>query len=162
EKAYYLCSVADKVYVNPKGAVEYNGMTAQYMFFKTLLQKIGVEPQVFYEGKFKSATEPFRLDSMSKENKYMTGILLNDIQDRTTKNIAVSRDIPVNKLDSINKNFLVHTAYDAKRYGLVDDDEFEDDVFDYIRHQLHIGEKDKISFIPIEKYLKTPSQDTNT
>lgn len=114
EKAYYLCSVADKVIVNPKGIVEFNGMSAQYMFFKGLLDKVGVQAQVFYDGKFKSATEPFRLDSMSKENELMTLTLLNDVHGKVMKNIAESRKIGIGQLDSINNNLLVQNASDAK------------------------------------------------
>jgi protease-4 len=154
EKAYYLCSVADKVIVNPKGVVEFNGTNAQYVFFKRLLDKIGVQPQVFYDGKFKSATEPFRLDSMSKENELMTFELINDIHKRLIQNVSESRNLGVELTDSINNNMLVQNARDAKTYGLVDEVWFDDQVRDYFKQQLKLEKKDKINFVTLSKYMK--------
>ncbi|MBK6483449.1 MAG: signal peptide peptidase SppA [Chitinophagaceae bacterium] len=156
EKAYYLCSVADKVVVNPKGVVEFNGMSAQYMFFKGLLDKVGIEAQVFYDGKFKSATEPFRLDSMSKENELMTHVLLNDVQDKVMNTIAASRKIERTQLDSISNNLLVQNSWDAKKYNLVDEVWFEDEVRDYLKTQLELKESDKIEQVTLGKYLSVP------
>jgi len=158
ERTYYLCSIADKVFVNPKGSIEFNGMNVQYMFYKHLLEKIGVEPQIFYDGKFKTATEPFRLDSMSRENKIMTRALLDDIHSHVMEKIATSRNIPLAQLDSINNNFLVHTAFDAVKYHIADSAYFIDQVQSYIKRQLKIGEKDKINFIDLEKYMSAPGK----
>jgi protease-4 len=158
EKAYYLCSVADKVIVNPKGVVEFNGMSAQYMFFKKLLDKAGVQMQVFYDGKFKSATEPFRLDSMSKENELMTKTLLDDVHDKVIRNISESRKISVQQLDSVNDNLLVQNAPDAKTYGLVDEIWYDDQVRDYLKDQLKLEKTDKIEFVSMEKYMGVPGK----
>lgn len=158
EKAYYLCSVADKVILNPKGVVEFNGMSAQYPFFKGLLDKVGIQAQVFYDGKFKSATEPFRLDSMSRENELMTMTLLKDVYDKVMRNIAESRKIGILQLDSINNNLLVQNARDAKSYGLVDETWFDDQVRDYLRAQLKLGEDDKILMVSLTKYLTVPGK----
>ncbi|MEO6166158.1 MAG: signal peptide peptidase SppA, partial [Chitinophagales bacterium] len=158
EKAYYLCSVADKIIVNPKGLVEFNGMSAQYPFFKGLLDKVGVQAQVFYDGKFKSATEPFRLDSMSKENELMTLTLLNDIHDKVMKNISESRKIGRAPLDSVNYNLLVQNASDAKKYGIVDEVWFEDQVRDYLKEQLELEGKDKIEMVTLADYLTVPGK----
>ncbi len=156
EKAYYLSCVADKVVVNPKGVVEFNGMSAQYMFFKGLLEKVGIEAQVFYDGKFKSATEPFRLDSMSKENELMTQVLLQDVQGKLMSNIAASRKIGRAQLDSISDNLLVQNSWDAKKYNLVDEVWFEDEVRDYFKAQLELGATDKIEMVTLGKYLGVP------
>ncbi|MBA2407962.1 MAG: signal peptide peptidase SppA [Chitinophagales bacterium] len=153
EKAYYLCSAADKVALNPKGIVEFNGLNANIMFFKNLLDKVGVQAQVFYDGKYKSATEPFRLDSMSNENQLMTSVLLNDVYDKVMKSIAETRKINLSTLDSINDNLLVQTAGDAKKYGLVDEVWFEDEVRAYLKSQLDLKEDDEINMISLEKYM---------
>lgn len=162
EKSYYLCSVSDKVFVNPKGGIEFNGFNAKYTFYKHLLDKVGVEPQIFYDGKFKTATEPFRLDSMSRENKLMTQALLDDVQTHLINKISESRKIPVTILDSVNNNFLIHTAYDAVRYGIADNNYFVDQVYDYMRRQLKIGAKDKINFISLAKYMSVPAKSTGS
>lgn len=163
EKAYYLCSVADKVILNPKGVVEFNGMSARYPFFKGLLDKVGVQAQVFYDGKFKSATEPFRLDSMSRENELMTIALLKDVHSKVMKDIAESRKIGILQLDSINNNLLVQNAADAKKYGLVDEIWFDDQVRDYLKKQLELTESDKVDMVSLTKYLSVPGkkQDVN-
>lgn len=163
EKAYYLCSVADKVILNPKGVVEFNGMSARYPFFKGLLDKVGIQAQVFYDGKFKSATEPFRLDSMSRENELMTITLLKDVHSKVMKDIAESRKIGILQLDSINNNLLVQNAADAKKYGLVDEVWFDDQVRDYLKKQLELTESDKVDMVSLTKYLSVPGkkQDVN-
>src|SRR5690606_29809813 len=79
QKAYDLASVADKIYLNPMGVVEFSGLNSELMFLKGMLEKLEVEPQIFYAGKYKSATEPLRLDKMSDANReqiteYMNGI----------------------------------------------------------------------------------------
>ena len=158
EKGYYLASIADKVIVNPKGIIAFNGMSAQYPFFKELLNKVGVQVQVFYDGKFKTATEPFRLDSMSKENEFMTITMLDDLHNRMLTNIASSRNMSFQKLDSINDNLLVQTAFDTRTYGLSDKVWFEDQVRDYIKEELKLKEKDKIEFVTLAKYMKVPGK----
>ncbi|MDX2048232.1 MAG: S49 family peptidase, partial [Chitinophagaceae bacterium] len=64
QKAYYVSNVSDRIYCNPKGMVDWRGFAVEYMFFKNLLKKLEIEPQVFYDGKYKSATEPFREEKM--------------------------------------------------------------------------------------------------
>ncbi|HEY4147993.1 MAG TPA: S49 family peptidase, partial [Chitinophagaceae bacterium] len=66
QRAYYVASVADKIYCNPRGGVDWKGFSIQYLFFKQALEKLEVEPQIFYAGKFKSATEPFRAEQMTE------------------------------------------------------------------------------------------------
>jgi len=162
ERTYYLNSVADKVFLNPKGELEFNGMNAQYMFFKHLLEKIGVEMQIFYNGKYKTATEPFRLDSMSTPNKIMTRALLDDIHSHTISKISASRNIPVAQLDSINDNMLVRSPNDAVKYKIADSTYFVDEVNSYIKNQLHIGPKDKINFISLTKYMNVPGKSSGS
>ena len=82
QKAYYVANVADRIYCNPKGGLEWKGFALQYMFFKQTLDKIGIEPQIFYAGKFKSATEPFRTDHMTDANRLQSSVFLNDLYSR--------------------------------------------------------------------------------
>ncbi len=156
QKGYYVASVADKIFLNPQGLVEYKGLGTQIMFFKGLLEKLGVEVQVFYDGKFKTATEPFRYDKMSEPNKVMTLSLLNDIQTHFQQKVSASRNIPVTLLDSIANNLLIHDSKTAKSYGLVDDIYYDDEVQQYITGQLKLEKKDKINFISLSKYNQTP------
>lgn len=86
-----LHSVADSVYLNPNGMVEFLGMVAQVTFFTGLLEKLNIEPMIFYAGEFKSATEPFRLTSMSDENKEQINAILEDLYANFLMNVSESR-----------------------------------------------------------------------
>lgn len=156
QKGYYVASVADKIFLNPQGLVEYKGLGTQIMFFKGLMEKLGVEAQVFYDGKFKTATEPFRYDKMSEPNKIMTLSLLNDVQNHFQQKISEARNLPVTLLDSIANNLLIRNSGTAKSYGLVDNIYYDDEVQQYIADQLKIEKKEKINFISLNKYNQTP------
>jgi protease-4 len=82
QKAYYVAGVADKIYCNPKGDVEWKGFAAEMMFLKGALDKLEIQPQIFYAGKFKSATEPLRADRMTDANRLQLTELLGDFYNR--------------------------------------------------------------------------------
>ena len=77
--SYFISAVADKVYINPAGMMDWSGFNADLAFLKGTLDKLEIQPQIFYAGKFKSATEPFRTDKMTPENKLQTAAWLNDL-----------------------------------------------------------------------------------
>src|SRR5688572_18683094 len=91
EAAYYLASAADKVYLHPEGEIEFNGLTAEIGFYKNLLNKLEIKPQVFRVGEFKSAVEPFLLDKMSAENRTQLQEMVNSIYDHVLTQISESR-----------------------------------------------------------------------
>ncbi|MDH5476213.1 MAG: S49 family peptidase, partial [Cyclobacteriaceae bacterium] len=93
ESAYYLASVADNIYLHPHGEMEFNGISANLIFFKRALDKLGIEPQIFRVGDFKSAVEPFLREDMSDENRLQVSSYLNAINDNIIENVASSRDI---------------------------------------------------------------------
>ena len=93
QSAYYVCSVADKIYCNPKGAIDWRGLSLQMVFLKGTLDKLEIEPQIFYAGKFKSATEPFREKQMTEPNRIQTTEILNDIYAHFLARIAEARKI---------------------------------------------------------------------
>ncbi len=162
ERAYYLASVADKVFVHPQGFIEFNGFNVQYVFFRRMLEKFGVEPQVFYAGEYKTASEPFRLDSMSQANEMMTSSLLNDIYGHCLHQISRSRLRPVEQLDSINRHFVVRTAYDALRYGLADSMLYRDQVISYLKQRLGVEEEKELPFVSLTQYLNVPHPNRKT
>lgn len=155
QKAYYLASAADKIYVNPSGVVEFKGIAASISFYKELLKKIGVEVQVFYDGRFKTATEPFRNDSMSTANKQMTTELINNVWKNYLTEISATRKISVDSLNSIADLLLVRDANTAKQTGLVDDVLFEDQVLDMISDKLKMDHSKKIPMVSLNKYKST-------
>lgn len=90
---YYLCSVADKVLLNPQGGIDWHGLAAQPMFVKDLLAKVGVKMQVVKVGAYKSATEMFTGDKMSDANREQTTAYINGIWQNVTREVGASRHL---------------------------------------------------------------------
>ena len=120
ESAYYLASAADKIYLNPEGELEFNGLTAEVSFFKRLFDKLEIKPEVFRVGEFKSAVEPFLLEKMSPENRLQLTEMINSIYDHVLDRVAEARKIPSEKLNEIADKMLVRNAKLALEHGLVD------------------------------------------
>ncbi|MEJ8757445.1 signal peptide peptidase SppA [Pontibacter sp. H259] len=154
EKAYYLASVADKIYVNPLGTPEFNGMSSEVYFFKGTLEKLDIKPQIFKVGEFKSAVEPFFLDKMSEPARLQMTSFLNSINDYQLRNIAKSRNKTYAELKNISDNLLVRDANDAKKYGLITDVGYYDEAISYIKKKAGIKEDDKLELIALAKYKK--------
>jgi protease IV len=166
---YYLASVADKVFLHPLSGVmsgiDFKGMGVVMPFYKGLLDKLEVKPQIFYAGKFKSATEPFRLDKMSDENRLQMRTLINEFYGITLQDIAASRNIPVSELRNIADNMLLRTPQDALKYKMADSLLYRDQVISFIKNKIGVEDKKKIPFVSLEKYADTldkePSSDDN-
>lgn len=154
QKAYYIADVADKFYANPSGFVEWSGFSVDYAFLKGTLDKLEIEPQIFYAGKFKSATEPFRTDKMTDANKLQTTVWLNDLYNDFLVKASEARHIDTAALHSLANNGTIQTAKDALDNKLVDGLKYDDQVKDEIKTNLGLGKYDKINFISINKYYK--------
>ena len=152
QKGYYLASVADEIYINPVGFMDLSGFRTELMFFKGMLEKLEIEPQVIYCGKYKSATEPLRLEKMSDENREQISYVINDLYGRFIKNISESRNLPEAVVDSIADNLLVRDADDAVMLRLVDGTLYFDEVLDKLKEKTGIGEKEKVKLVNIQKY----------
>lgn len=157
EGAYYLASAADKIYLNPEGEIEFNGLTIEISFFKRLFDKLEIKPQIFRVGEFKSAVEPFILEKMSPENRLQLTELANSIYGFTLQRIGEARNIPAEKLKEISDKMLVHSAAEAKQYGLIDELYYKDQLIDELKSRLSISKSDDIKFIKYNKYRKTYS-----
>lgn len=121
EGAYYLASVADKVYLNPEGELELNGLNANVTFFKGMLDKFGIEAQIFRVGEFKSAVEPFMRKDLSEANELQLKELLNGLNNTMLQDIATSRAIALERLNDISDKMEARESEDAKNLKLVDD-----------------------------------------
>lgn len=155
ESGYYLSSVADEVYLNPLGAMEFNGLSSEMVFMKGLFEKIEIEPVIFRVGEFKSAVEAFTLDKMSEENRLQTESYLKDLNDHFLAHIAESRSIGVERLGEINSQMLVRDIKDAVDLGLIDGLWYDDQVKDLLRDKLGLNEDDDIASINIANINKT-------
>ena len=162
QRAYYVANLADKVYCNPKGGLEWKGFALQYMFFKQTLDRLGIEPQIFYAGKFKSATEPFRTDKMTEANRLQSSVFLNDLYNRFLTETAAARNIDTATLHQYAATMAIQTAADAVKYKLADGAKYDDEVKSEIKQKLGIGENDKINFIVAGKYAKAVNYKTGT
>ncbi|WP_268035438.1 signal peptide peptidase SppA [Algoriphagus sp. PAP.12] len=140
EGGYYLASVADEIYLNPLGGIDFNGLSSDAVFFKGLFEKIGVKPEIFRVGEFKSAVEPFILDKMSDANRLQTQFFLDDINNEMLKSVAESRGISLDSITLINDQMLVRRPADAVTYHLANSLKYEDEVHAILREKLGIEE----------------------
>ncbi len=152
--AYYTASAADKIYCHPQGGVEWKGFTITTMFFKNLLDRLDIEPEIFYAGKFKSATEPLRATSMTDANRLQTTAWLNDVYDEVTKAIAISRKKDTGYIRQLANTAAIRSAADAIKYGLCDGAIYEDEVQDLMRKSLQLKSEVDINFVSISKYFR--------
>jgi protease-4 len=149
---YYLASLADKIYLTPTGEMLFNGTSAQPMFYKGLLDKVGVEIQVVRHGKFKGAVEPFIKDHLSDENKLQIRKYKESVYNTWMNNVATDRKINPEDLFALAYDMKVHSPEDAKNYKLVDELAYADEVDKAIQDKLGITEKDKINYVSYSKY----------
>jgi protease-4 len=152
QKAYGVASIADKIYVSPHGYLEWSGYSVELAFLKGTLQKLGIEPQIFYAGKFKSATEPLRATEMTAENKFQTSVWLNDLYNDFLQKTAEVRNVDTATLHQLANTGAIQTAGDAVHYKLVDAARYDDEVKDEIKSKLGIGKYDKINYISVNSY----------
>jgi protease-4 len=160
QKAYYVGNIANKIYCNPKGGVEWKGYSLDYVFFKQALARLDIEPQIFYAGKFKSATEPFREDKMSEPNKVQSLEFLSYLYNTLLLKTSQARGIDTATLHAYANNFSIQTANDALKYRLVDGVKYDDEVQAELKGLLDIKKEDKINFVPIGKYEKAVNYKT--
>lgn len=156
QKGYYLATAANKVFLNPQGGMELKGLSSQIMFYKNMLDKFNIEVQIFRHGKFKSAIEPFMLDKMSDANRAQIETYLGALWNQMTLGISKTRNVSEIELNTLANNLAVKKPEDAVNYKLIDDLKYEDEVFDIIKKQISIKEKEKINFVSLNKYLNAP------
>lgn len=147
EGGYFLASVADEIYLNPLGGIDFNGFSSEGIFLKGFFEKVGIKPEVFRVGEFKSAVEPFILDKMSPENRLQTQYFLDDINNHALELIAKSRGIEKDSLIRINHQMLVRKPKDAVTYKLATALKYEDEVHSILKEKLGLKEEDQIATI---------------
>jgi protease-4 len=155
EKGYYLASVADKIYLNPVGGMEWNGISAEYQFFKGTFDKLGIKPEVFRVGEFKSAIEMFSRQDMSEASKKQSLELINAINGNFLKNISASRNIPVSKLKGLADSLGVEDPKSALKHNFVTNLGYWDEFEASLKKDLKLDAKKSVTYIGVDKYLKT-------
>lgn len=152
QKGYMIGNVADLIYIHPNGGLEWNGFNYETMFLKGLIDKLEIQPQIFYAGKFKSATEPFRYTQMSEANKLQTSVWLNSIYNSFIDGAATMRHLNVDSLKSFANEGLVQTPNDALKYKLVDGLLYNDQFKKVIAKKVKEKNESEISFVTINEY----------
>lgn len=154
QKAYMIASLADQIYTHPQGGLVFNGLSVETLFLKGLIDKLEIEPQIFYAGKFKSATEPFRYTSMSEANRLQTSIWLNGIYDQFINGVAQSRKLEPSFLKAISDQGKIQSAHDALNHKLVDALLYDDQVKQVLAKKIKQPKDQEISFVTIKDYSK--------
>ena len=153
--SYYLNSVADQIYLNPVGTVDFKGLSAEILYLKDLQEKSGVKFEVIRHGKYKSAVEPFLAQEMSPENREQMTVLLNSVWSAFVKDIAISRKLSETQLNAIATTLGARTPELALANKMIDKIAYEDEYHQAIRNQLKVGKKEKYNTISITDYAKT-------
>ena len=163
--AFYLNSIADKIYLYPEGMIDFRGLGSEMMFFKKALDNLDVDVQIIRGkgNKFKGAVEPFMYEKMSAENKLQITKLLNDVWKNMTHNIKDSRDISLESLNEIADSMYSYNSTGCLKYSLVDNLIYEDQLDSIIKKNIGINKDDKTQNILFKKYLdeKSPKIGTN-
>ena len=157
QKEYYLNSVANTIYINPVGDLDFKGLSAEMMFFKDFQDKTGVKMEVIRHGKYKSAVEPFLDNKMSDANREQISELLNSVWNSVTEDISKSRNISVAKLNEIANGLLARTPEMAKAEKLVDIVAYEDVYHDAIRKILKVDKDDDYNKVEVLEYTRKMS-----
>ena len=146
--AYYLCSVADELFLNPIGMIDWSGMSSQPMFYTGLMKKVGVKMQVFKVGTYKSAVEPFINTSMSEPNREQVTSYLTSIWEGIKKDVSKSRKITVEQLNSLADEYVaMHPASYMVENKLVDKLTYIDEVKEYLKKKMELKEDESLNFI---------------
>lgn len=154
QNLYYLSSVADKVLLNPQGMLEWRGLAATPMFFKDLLEKIGVEMQIFKVGTYKSAVEPFISTEMSPANREQVNVYLSSIWGQITSSVAESRNLSVEALNKeADRMLMFYPAEESVKNGLVDTLIYKNDVRDYLKNMVGIDKDDNMPVLGIQDMI---------
>lgn len=156
QKMYYLASVADEVYLNPVGALSFNGIASSAVFYKDMFDKLGIEMQVVKVGEFKSAVEPYINTQMSEANKKQVNVYVSSIWNNLLKEVSASRDIPVLLLNGYADEAMDFSAPEkAVEYGMIDDLLYSTDIDELINSKLYDA-KDKVTYVKHSSMITVP------
>lgn len=162
QNAYYVAQVADKIYCNPKGAFDFRGFATSLFFLKGTLEKLEIEPQIFYAGKFKSATEPLREYKMTNANRLQTAVFMGDLYQHFLAKTAETRKVDTTTLHQLANTGTIQSPYDALTYKLIDGLKYDDEVKAELLTKLGLKETDKINYVSFDDYQKARTMDNGS
>ena len=152
QKSYYLASVADSVFMTPGGMFLFNGLSAQVMFYKNALEKVGVEMQVIRHGSYKGAVEPFLREDLSDENREQIEGYVGAIWEKMLSDISQSRGLSLEKLNQIADDLSTIDAGQLEETGMIDGLLYYDEVLSLMKQNMGVEEKDDLNAVSLKRY----------
>lgn len=155
QDTYYLSSVADSIFVNPVGQIDFRGLSTEILYYKDLQEKSGVKMEVIRHGKYKSAVEPFLEDKMSIANREQISSFLNSIWYEMVGDIADSRNKSIDEVNAIADDLLARTPKLAIENNMIDDQLFNDEYEDKLKVLAGVEKDKELNSVSIADYIST-------
>lgn len=155
QNAYYLSTVADSIFLNPYGLLEFRGISADVTYFKKMLDKLEIEMDIFYAGQFKSATEPFRATSMSDANRLQLREYIEDQFELMLTDIAGNRGMTTEQLRGLAEHWSGFNVDSAVTHGLIDGVRFQDEIDNVLRTKTGLEPKDDLLVVTGQDYFRS-------
>ncbi len=149
---YWLSSVADKVYMNPAGGLDWRGLASQSLFFKGAIDKLGVDVQIVRHGTYKSAVEPYMLKEMSPANRHQTEAMVESLWRAIVDDVAISRNLSPVYLQLHASTLAIDSPKAAQELGYIDGLKYQDEVMDELAHLVGVEE---VSCVTLGEYSAT-------
>jgi protease IV len=150
ERAYFLASVADKVYLHPQGLIEFNGLSAEVMFYKGFMDKFSIKPQIFRVGEYKNAVEPYIREGFSQESQLQIKSYLGSMYDFYLANVGRSR-LGEDSLRYLSENMLAQSAWEAEAHGLVDGLLYKDQVKERLKEACGLSDDEALKLVSVNE-----------
>lgn len=163
QKDYYLASIADKIYINPQGVMDFKGLLSEVLYYKDLQEKSGIKMEVIRHGDYKSAVEPFLSNTMSDKNREQIQELISSIWDSMLEDISESRNLSKTNLNKIADTLGARLPAYAVNVGLLDGTLYHDEYQNILREKVGIAEENKLNTIDLfdyTRYAKTKGKKT--
>jgi protease-4 len=159
QKDYYLASVADEIYLNPVGALDFKGLSTEVLYFKDFQEKTGIKMEVIRHGKYKSAVEPFLSNTMSPENRLQIQELITSIWDVIVTDVSASRNITPQNLNIIADTLGGRTPQYAVASGLIDGDLHFDEYENLVRDKVGVGDDTELNYVELAEYVRMANRE---
>jgi len=153
QKDYYLASVADSIFLNPVGAMDFKGLSSEVLFYKDLQEKTGVKMEVIRHGKYKSAVEPYLSNEMSDANRMQIKELISSLWNSMIDEISLGRNISPENLNVIADTLGGRSPELAKSTGLIDGVVFYDQYENSLRKAIGILDSEDLNIIGLDDYV---------
>jgi len=153
QKGYYLGSVADSIYLNPVGGIDFKGLSSEVLYFKDFEDKYGIKIEVIRHGKYKSAVEPFLSNKMSDENREQIASFLSSIWSKMADDIATSRGLSLEQVNAIADDLLARNPALALENKMIDKELYNDEYEDLLKKAVGADESSKLNRISLNDYV---------